>query len=188
MNKSVIAVAAALALTFAMRAQEHPEHPKKQEPARENPKKQAPASENSKKEEPASENSKKEEPGRAYSIRPATQAYSIDDLDKAIVAQIRKEEKKGGGWYQLEDKKDHRTWKLKLDKVHRERLSQLDEKTYFACTDFKSDDKHLLDVDFFMKDKGGKLVMSDATIHKVDGKPRYIWKWKDGFWLRGPVK
>ena len=38
-----------------------------------------------------------------------------------------------------------------------------------------------------MKDNGEKLVMSDATIHKVDGKARYNWKEKDGYWVRVPV-
>ena len=81
-----------------------------------------------------------------------------------------------------------KTWLLKLDHVHRERLSRLDENTYFACTDFKSNDGHTVDVDFFMKDKDGKLAMSDATVHKIDGKARYNWEEKDGFWKRVPVK
>ena len=45
-----------------------------------------------------------------------------------------------------------------------------------------------IDVDFFMKDNGEKLVLSDATIHKVDGKARYNWKEKDGYWVRVPVE
>jgi hypothetical protein len=39
-----------------------------------------------------------------------------------------------------------------------------------------------------MKDKGGKLVMSDATVHKIDGKPRYNWEEKNGFWKKVPIK
>jgi hypothetical protein len=87
----------------------------------------------------------------------------------------------------MEDKDSGKTWTMKLDHVHRERLAQLDAKTYFACTDFKSSDGHTVDVDFFMKDDGKKLVMSDATIHKVDGKPRYNWQEKDGYWVRVPA-
>lgn len=118
----------------------------------------------------------------------ATKAHSIDDLESAIKSAVVAKEKAGGGYYRLADKTAKKTWLLKLDHVHRERLSRLDEHTYFACTDFKSKDGHTVDVDFFMKDKNGKLVMSDATVHKVDGKPRYNWEEKDGFWKRVPVK
>ena len=118
----------------------------------------------------------------------ATKAVSIDDLEKAIKSSVAAKEKSGGGYYRLADDVDKKTWLLKLDHVHRERLSRLDEKTYFACTDFKSSDGHLVDVDFFMKDTDGKLVLSDATVHKVDGKPRYNWEEKDGFWKRVPIK
>lgn len=66
--------------------------------------------------------------------------------------------------------------------------SRAQPKTYFACTDFKSSDGHVVDVDFFMKDAGKKLVMRDATIHKVDGKPRYNWQEKDRYWVRVPAE
>ncbi len=87
----------------------------------------------------------------------------------------------------MKDDKENKTWSMVLDHVHRERLSRLDAKTYFACTDFKSDDGHVVDVDFFMKDDGEKLAMADATIHKVDGKARYDWKEKGGYWVRVPA-
>jgi hypothetical protein len=129
-----------------------------------------------------------EHPEHPENKKAQTKAYSIDDLEKSIKSAVAAKEKAGGGYYRLADKTAKKTWELKLDKVHRERLSRLDEHTYFACTDFKSKDGHTVDVDFFMKDKGGKLVMSDATVHKVDGKPRYNWEEKDGFWKKVPVK
>ena len=112
-------------------------------------------------------------------------AYTMDELDKAITAEILNAQK-ADGFYHLKD--GDKTWNLKLDHVHKERLSRVDAKTYFACTDFKSDDNHTVDVDFFMKDNGQKLVLSDATLHKVDGKARYNWKEKDGYWVRVPVE
>jgi hypothetical protein len=114
--------------------------------------------------------------------------YSMDELAQAITADIETTQSKNGGWYKMEDKDAKKTWSMKLDHVHKERLARLDPKTYFACTDFKSDDGKTVDVDFFMKDDGEKLVMTDATIHKVDGKPRYNWQEKDGYWVRVPVK
>src|SRR5260370_24828937 len=110
-------------------------------------------------------------------------AYTMDELEKAITAEIL-DAQKADGFYHLKD--GDKTWNLKLDHVHKERLSRLDAKTYFACTDFKSDDNHTVDVDFFMKDDGQKLVLSDATLHKVDGTARYNWKEKDGYCDRVP--
>jgi hypothetical protein len=111
-------------------------------------------------------------------------AYSMDELEKAITAEIQNAQK-ADGFYHLKD--GDKTWNMTLDHVHKEKLARIDPKTYFACTDFKSDDNHTVDVDFFMKDDGEKLVLSDATLHKVDGKARYNWKEKDGYWVRVPV-
>ena len=118
----------------------------------------------------------------------AEHVYTMDELDKAITAEIQTAQEKNNGWYKMEDKEAGKTWNMKLDHVHRERLSRLDAKTYFACTDFKTADGQTVDVDFFMKDNGEKLVMTEATIHKVDGTPRYNWKEKDGYWERVPVE
>lgn len=125
-----------------------------------------------------------EHPEHPTNKKAAKKGYTIDDLDKAIRGAIASKET--NGVYQLKD--GDKTWDLKLDKVHRERLARVDENTYFACTDFKSTDNHTVDVDFFMKDDGEKLVMSDATLHKVDGQPRYNWQEKDGYWVQVPVK
>ena len=114
-----------------------------------------------------------------------SKAYSMDELEKAITAEIQNAQK-ADGFYHLKD--GDKTWNLKLDHVHKERLARVDPKTYFACTDFKSDDNHTVDVDFFMKNDGEKLVLSDATLHKVDGKARYNWKEKDGYWVSVPVE
>ena len=112
-------------------------------------------------------------------------AYTMDELEKAITAEIQNAQKADGSYHMKDGDK---TWNMKLDHVHKERLSRVDATTYFACTDFKSDDNHTVDVDFFMKDDGQKLVLSDATLHKVDGKARYNWKEKDGYWVRVPAE
>ncbi|HEY6139816.1 MAG TPA: hypothetical protein VI670_18810 [Thermoanaerobaculia bacterium] len=125
-----------------------------------------------------------EHPEHPTNKKAQKKGYTVDDLDKAIRAAIAAKET--NGVYRLPD--GDTTWDLKLDKVHRERLARTNENTYFACTDFKSADNHTVDVDFFMKDDGEKLVMTDATLHKVDGKPRYNWKEKDGYWERVPVQ
>ena len=115
----------------------------------------------------------------------AKKGYSMDELEKAITAEIQNAQK-ADGYYHLKD--GDKTWNLTLDHVHKERLARTDATTYFACTDFKSDDNHTVDVDFFMKDDGQKLVLADTSLHKVDGKPRYNWKEKDGYWVKEPAK
>jgi len=125
-----------------------------------------------------------EHPEHPTNKKAAKKGYTVDDIDKGIRAAIAAKET--NGVYQLKD--GDKTWDLTLDKVHRERLARVDENTYFACTDFKSADNHTVDVDFFMKDDDGKLVMTDATLHKVDGQPRYNWQEKDGYWVKVPVK
>jgi len=127
-----------------------------------------------------------EHPTDKKAAKPA-HSYTMDELAKAITSDIESTQAKNDGWYSIKDQKTGTTRKMKLDHVHRERLAQIDPKTYFACTDFKTDDGHTVDVDFFMKDDGKKLVMSDEAIHKVDGVARYNWKEKDGFWVREPV-
>jgi actin-related protein len=118
----------------------------------------------------------------------SSHTYSMDELEKAITNEIVTAQEKNDDSYTMKDTETNQTLKMKLDHVHRERLAKLDPKTYFACTDFKTDDGHTVDVDFFMKDDGEKLVMSDATIHKIDGKARYNWQEKDGYWVRVPVE
>ena len=112
--------------------------------------------------------------------------FSVSDLEKAIKADVA--EKSTKGVFKVEDAELKKTWDLKLDHVHTERLSKLSADTYFACVDMKDPDGKVIDVDFFLKKNGDKLDMTDTTIHKIEGKPRYNWKEEDGFWKRVPVK
>jgi len=114
--------------------------------------------------------------------------FSVTDLENAIKANIAAKSKDTDGVFKLYDPELKKTWDLTLDKVHTERLSKLDADTYFACVDMKDRSGTMLDVDFFLKSKDGKLEMTDTTVHKVEGKPRYNWKEEDGLWKRVPVK
>ena len=114
--------------------------------------------------------------------------YSTADLEKAIKAEVAEKSKETNGAFELYDPELKKTWSLKLDKVHTDRLSKLSEDTYFACVDMTDADGKTIDVDFFLKSKDGKLEMTDTTVHKIEGKPRYNWEEKDGLWKRVPVK
>src|SRR5712692_810338 len=155
----LVALVASLFPLSATLAQEHPEHPKNAQKAKE---------------------------------------FSATDLENAIKADIAEKSKDTNGGFKLNDSElknwrlpdfdRSKTWDLTLDRVHKDRLSKLSADTYFACVDLKDPAGKTIDVDFFLKSTDGKLVMTDTTIHKVEGKPRYNWKEEDGLWKRVPVK
>lgn len=91
------------------------------------------------------------------------------------------------GWMKIIDPETDQTLKLHLEKVHREGLSKTADRTYSVCADFKSPEGKRYDIDFWIKEDGGKLVVSDTAIHKVDGVPRYIWMEMEGVWAQVPV-
>jgi hypothetical protein len=110
------------------------------------------------------------------------------DLDKAIKARIAEKTKSDGGVFKVEDKVMNKTWDLTLVKVHTDKLTPLSADTYFACTDFKAKDGTLVDVDFYLKNEAGWLVITDTTVHKVNGKPRFNYVEKNGVWVREEAK
>lgn len=112
--------------------------------------------------------------------------FSVSDLEKTIKKDIA--EKSKDGVFKVDDAELNKTWDLKLDHVHTERLSKLSPDTYFACVDMKDPNGKVIDVDFFLKGSGDKLEMTDTTVHKIEGKPRYNWKEEDGFWKKVAVK
>ncbi len=114
----------------------------------------------------------------------ATKPISTAALEKAIKEQIAEKAKANGGKLAVNDDVLNKTWQLDLVKVHTDKLTQLDDKTYFACVDFKATDGALVDVDFYMKNDNGKLSLSDTTVHKINGKPRFNYEKKGNFWER----
>jgi len=114
----------------------------------------------------------------------AAKPISTATLEKAIKEQIAEKAKANGGKLGVKDDVLNKTWQLDLVKVHTDKLTQLDDNTYFACVDFKAADGTPVDVDFYMKNDNGKLSLSDTTVHKVDGKPRFNYEKKGNYWER----
>jgi len=114
--------------------------------------------------------------------QPIAKPVSMATLEKAIKDQIAEKVKANGGKLPVRDEVLNKTWQLELVRVHTDKLTQLDDKTYFACVDFKAEDGRLVDVDFYMKNDNGKLIPADTTVHKVDGKPRFNYEKKDNYW------
>lgn len=111
-------------------------------------------------------------------------ALTADQLADAIAAYV--EERSGDdGYMTVEDPETGEELKLKLDKVHRERLSRVAPDTYFACADFMSADGVVYDLDVFMKGSDpAALEFHDLSVHKVAGEPRYTWYEEDGVWKK----
>lgn len=118
---------------------------------------------------------------------PAAKPASTADLEKAIRANIDEVAKANNNRFPAKDDVLNKTWQLTLVRVHTDKLTQLDDTTYFACVDFKADDGTLVDVDFYLKSDAGKLKPTDTTVHKINGQPRYNYEKKGDFWVRVPV-
>lgn len=129
----------------------------------------------------AQEHPAKEHPTKTGS---AAKPISTAELDKAIKDQIAEKAKANGGKLGVKDDVLDKTWQLELVRVHTDKLTQLDDKTYFACVDFKAEDGTMVDVDFYLKSDDGKLTLSDTTVHKVNGKPRFNYQKKGNYWER----
>jgi hypothetical protein len=109
---------------------------------------------------------------------------SVDQIDKAIRADVDQKAKAAGGKFPVKDDALNKTWELELVLVHKDKLQALEDGRYFACVDFKADDGTMVDVDFYLKKDGDKLAVTDTTVHKINGKARYHYEEKKGVWVR----
>ena len=141
-------------LTAGAFAQEHPEHPKEKADAKAD-----------------------EHPKSRVSV-------TTDMMAKAIEGYISKDTALKGGYFFLHDAKTNAPLALKLDKVHRDKLSKVGDGLYFACSDFKTTSGKTYDLDFFMESTESGLQVSEVMIHKESGNPRYRWVEEGGMWIR----
>ncbi len=117
----------------------------------------------------------KEHPGEEH---PGTKAkaFTGNEIKAAMTAHIEALQKSGGGTHSMHDDELNKDWTLKFVKIH-DPVRMIDDKTYFACTDFKSttsDD--VLDLDFWLEPSGDALKVTATKIHKVNGKPRFTYE------------
>jgi len=110
-----------------------------------------------------------------------TSAYSKDDLkvtkedmQNAMKSYVETEAAANDGVFKLKDEKTGKVRRLSYIDLHKG-LSMAGAHHY-SCADFKDlDSGEVLDVDIYvdMTDEG--LKVTDAAIHKVDGKPQFIY-------------
>ena len=111
-------------------------------------------------------------------------SVSKEMLAEAIEGYIKKDADLKGGYFLVYDAKAKTALALTLDKVHRDKLAMVSEGLYFACTDLKSTDGEMYDLDFFMKATESGLQISEVMIHKKAGTARYTWVEDGGMWKR----
>lgn len=115
-----------------------------------------------------------------------TDAFEVDieTMALAITEYVENDTKLKGGFFLVFDAASSQPLQLTLAKVHKERLAQVGDNLYFACSDFNEKGGRLFDLDFFMMAEDGKLKVTEVMIHKEDGKPRYSWVEDEGIWKR----
>lgn len=127
---------------------------------------------------------KQAEQPKKVSVIPITK----DNLAEAIAAYIDDQSGKDGRFI-VKDDETGQDLALELVKVHKDRLSSVGDNAFFACVDFKAEDKKIYDLDVFMKGESAeKLTFDKFTVHKENNVERYTWVEKDGTWKRKPVK
>ncbi len=108
------------------------------------------------------------------------------DIKAGIEKHIAERVAQGGGFFQVTF--EGRELKLKLVRVHMEYLATLAPERHFACVDMASDDGQFYDVDFFLAGKAGEMTVTETTVHKLNGRPYYLWEQnEDEHWVRAPV-
>ena len=126
----------------------------------------------------------KQDEKKAVQLEPVEKKMTLDELADAITLYIEQDSKLKGGYFLVYDAEEKKPLALKLDKVHRDRLSGLGGGVYFACTDMKSDGGVVYDLDFFMKQTPRGIETTEVSVHKKAGKPRYGWKEDNGVWKK----
>ena len=104
------------------------------------------------------------------------------DIKAGIERHIREVSAINGGFFPITF--EEKEMKLKLVRVHMEYLSNLGPRRHFACVDLASEDGNVYDVDFFLSGDPGSMMVTETTVHKLNGRPFYLWEQQDdGTWI-----
>ena len=108
------------------------------------------------------------------------------DIQAGIEKHIAEQVERGGGYFRVPF--EGRELELKLVRVHVEYLASLAPQRHFACVDMASSDGQFYDIDFFLHGDPGAMTVTETTVHKLNGRPYYVWKQNDDkLWVRAPV-
>ena len=128
----------------------------------------------------------KQENGNDESAAPYVPTIVTGEIKAGIEKHIAEQVELGNGYFTVPFEGDE--LKLKLVRVHVEYLASLAPQRHFACVDMVSSDGQFYDLDFFLKGDPGAMSVTETTVHKLNGKPYYVWKQQeDKTWVRAPV-
>ncbi len=109
-----------------------------------------------------------------------------DDIRAGIEKHIAAEVVRGEGFFRVPFAGEE--LELRLVRVHVEYLATLAPRQHFACVDMASADGQFYDIDFFMTGDPGAMAVTETTVHKLNGRPYYLWQQTDeGYWVRAAV-
>jgi transglutaminase-like putative cysteine protease len=109
------------------------------------------------------------------------------DIQNGIEKHIEEQTRLGQGYFEIPY--DGEQLRLKLVRVHIEYLANMGPRRHFACVDLASTDGDVYDVDFFLAGDPGAMTVTETTVHKINGQPRYAWEQRpDKTWQRVPVE
>lgn len=134
-----------------------------------------------------SSNSKEKQEQLNANSEKSVKKVSIKEIEQGIKAYIDLETQQHDGYFLIND--SERNLKLKLVRVHTEYLSNLGPNRHFACVDLADEKGDVYDVDFFLEGEPGNMMVTETSLHKLNGKPFYTWKQVvDKTWRRVPVE
>jgi hypothetical protein len=121
-----------------------------------------------------------------YASAPGPKVVTAD-IQAGIEKHIEERSRLNEGYYKLPF--SDRDLRLKLVRVHTEYLANLGPRRHFACVDLAGTDGEVYDVDFFLAGDPGAMTVTEATVHKINGQPLYVWEQhKDHTWHRVAVE
>ena len=108
------------------------------------------------------------------------------DIQEGIEKHIAEQVALGKGYFQVPF--ENHDLRLELVRIHTEYLASLGPTRHFACVDMVSADGDFYDIDFFLEGPRGNMNVTETTVHKINGKPLYVWKQAaDKTWGRVPA-
>lgn len=123
--------------------------------------------------------------------RPGTAIKEVSDIvtgdiQEGIEKHIAEQVELGNGYFRVPF--EDGDLQLELVRIHTEYLASLSPTRHFACIDMVSSDGEFYDIDFFMEGPRGNMQVTETTVHKINGKPLYLWEQAaDKTWGRVPV-
>jgi transglutaminase superfamily protein len=108
------------------------------------------------------------------------------DIKAGIEKHIADQVALGDGYFTVPF--EGRELRLNLVRVHIEYLASLAPQSHFACVDMASSDGEFYDIDFFLKGDPGNMTVTETTVHKLNGRPYYLWEQNaEDVWVRAEV-